>query len=65
MFTTTNYPSKAALVEALASVPVSVQTGGNVWLTGPVSIEGPHTEPQTWSASAVVVNGFIVQDSVA
>jgi len=66
MYTTTNYPTKAALKKALAaSIPVSVQTGGNVWLTGPVALEGPHyPKPHTWYASAVVENGFIVPGSV-
>ena len=62
----TDYPTKASLLEALAQgVPTAVWTGGQTypWLTGPVTIEGPHTEP-TWTATAVVENCFIVPGSV-
>ena len=60
----TNYLTKAALVEALAAgTPTAVRTGGNVWLTGPITIEGPNTEP-TWNVAAIVENGFIVTGSV-
>ena len=61
----TDYPTKASLLEALAKgVPTAIYTAGyNPWFTGPVTIEGPHTEP-TWTATAVVENCFIVPGSV-
>jgi len=61
---TTNYRTKAALLAALeASKPTAVWTGGNVWINGPITIEGPMEDP-TWTAEAVVENGFIVRGSV-
>ena len=72
---TTNYPTKAALMEALeAGTPTSVRTGGNVWLTGPITVQGPNFDPTVmtpfglgfeWQVAAEVENGFIVPGSVA
>ncbi len=68
MYTTTNYESKKALKEAVASgVQVEVfQPGGFPATTeGTVYLEGPHyPKPHTWYASAKVVGGIIVPGSV-
>jgi len=69
MYTTTNYPSKAALKRAIAAGEAvhTYQPGGMfpATLNGPIALEGPHyPKPHTWYASAVVENGYIVPGSV-
>ena len=68
MYTTTNYPSKAALKRAIAageSVETYQPGASPATLNGPIALEGPHyPRPHTWYASAVVADGFIVPGSV-
>jgi len=66
MYTTTNYPSKAALRrDFLAGKRISTfQPGGLFPATrdGRIALEGPHyPKPHKWYASAVVADGVIVE----
>ena len=65
MYTTTNFKTKKALKEAVASGQhvTYYQPGlGDTPLNGRVFLEGPHyPAPHTWYAEAVVENGRIVK----
>jgi hypothetical protein len=68
MYTITNFKSKKALKEAVASGQQieTFQPGPFPAKTsGPIALEGPHyPEPHRWYASAVVKDGVIVAGSV-
>ena len=65
MYTTTNFKTKKALKEAVASgMRVTVyQPGlGDVPENGTVAVEGPHYPlPHTWYASCTLQNGVVVK----
>lgn len=67
MYTHTNFKSKKALKEAVASgQQVTVYQpgpfGGNVPKQGVVTLEGPHyPEPHKWYAQAWLENGVVVK----
>ena len=64
-YTTTNFPSKKALKEAVKNGnQIGVFSPGPFPVTdnGTVAIEGPHyPEPHRWYATVTVENGVIVQ----
>ena len=66
MYTTTNYPSKKKLRDAIASGErvTFYQPGpfrGNEPTNGQIYLEGPHFPvPHRWYAVATVANGLIV-----
>jgi hypothetical protein len=69
MYTTTNYKTKKALKEAVASgVKVSTFQPGGIFpatCDGKITLEGPHyPAAHTWYATATVENGIIVPGSV-
>ena len=69
MYTVENFPTKAALKQAVAAgKEVSTfQPGGMFPATteGRIYLEGPHyPASHSWDASALVVDGIIVPDSV-
>ncbi len=66
MYTTVNYKTKKALIEAVkAGVKVTTyQPGGMFPATrnGSITLEGPHfPAPHTWYAQATVQDGIIVK----
>lgn len=67
MYTNTNFKTKKALKEAVASgqrvkVYQPGPFGGNMPTTGKVSLEGPHyPEPHKWYAEAWLENGLVVK----
>lgn len=67
MYTTTNFKTKKALKEAVASgVGVSVfqpgPFGGNEPKDGVVCLEGPHyPQAHSWYAEATIENGLVVK----
>lgn len=69
MYTTTNYKTKKALKEAVASGQrvefyQPGPFGNNIPENGRISLEGPHyPEPHRWYASATVKDGIIVKIS--
>lgn len=69
MYTVTNFKSKKALKEAVASGQqvATFQPGGlfEEQRDGQVCLEGPHyPEPHRWYASAVIRDGIIVKGTV-
>ena len=64
-YTTTNYRTKKALKEAVASgKPVAIFQPGGMFpcpQNGTVALEGPHyPEPHRWYANAQVKDGYVV-----
>ncbi len=69
MYTMTNYRTKKALKEAVASgEQVETFQPGGIFppkTDGSIALEGPHyPEPHRWYASATVKDGFIVKGTV-
>ena len=66
MYTTTNFKTKKALMDAVANGEKVTYYqpgpfGGNEPRDGSIVLEGPHfPEPHRWYAQAKVVDGFIV-----
>ena len=67
MYTTTNFKTKKALKEAIASgrqigyYQPGPFGGGNENKDGVIYLEGPHyPEPHRWYAQATVKDGFII-----
>jgi len=66
VYCTKNFPTKAALIEAVErGMKVSIFQPGsfsNEPTSGEVSIEGPHSpKPHTWSARVTLRNSLIVE----
>ena len=68
MYTTTNFKTKKALKEAVATGKlVSVFQPNNMFNTptpveGSVCVEGPHyPAPHTWYATVTLKNGYVVK----
>lgn len=69
MYTRTNFQTKKALKEAVASgVPVDTFQPGGIFpakTDGQIALEGPHyPQPHCWYATAVIKDGLIVKGSV-
>ena len=69
MYTVENFPTKKALIRAVAMGQTvdTWQPGGMFAATtdGPISLEGPHYPAiHRWGASARVVDGIIVPGSI-
>jgi hypothetical protein len=71
MYTTTNYPSKKALKDAIAAgTKVSVYQPNDMYGktdqvqvgTHKITLEGPHyPQPHRWYAEATVVDGYVTR----
>ena len=66
MYTTPNFKTKKALIEAIAAgEDVEVYNPGpygKVPENGKVSLEGPHyPSPHTWYATAILKDGYVIK----
>ena len=65
MYTSTNFPTKAAVKRAIANgerITVYAPGIGTVPANGRVSLEGPHyPKPHTWYGTGEMKNGILVK----